>query len=129
MATIGRRYSSVLKDEDFTNTIAWDLDKAKIFKKLEDLGDVYDNILEVVQNALDSKEDPLTEPNEIHIRIPQQGDPNFGKYLLEVEDHGEGLTCDYKDKNIMHFLNHKKGDSPKAGNKKKTGQFGIAMIQ
>src|ERR1041385_61088 len=124
MATIQHRKSSVLTDEDLSVHKAWKLDTGGIFKNLQNLGeDVYDHILEAVQNAIDSARHPLTDPNTVSIIIPPRDDSR----ILRVEDWGEGLTK--KHDRIEDFMEEAKGHSTKSYAAGDTGQFGIGMTQ
>lgn len=125
MATTSAKRSKYLSDKDYEKLIAWELDNRNTINRLIEQGDKYDGIIEALQNAVDSPNDPYNDKNDIHVTIPCLGDAEYGELILRVVDQGASLLKEYKT--IHDFVYAKKSISPKGD--LDIGQNGQGMAQ
>jgi len=111
-----------IRDDDFSETHEWEIDKAGTHKQLrKQHDDVYGNMMEPIQNALDAND--KGEPNTVEVRLGHSpSEPN-----VVVSDCGNfGITRDY-DGDINRFTAALKATSEKI--KRGLARKGIGMFQ
>lgn len=114
--------SEEIRDDDFSERHDWEVDPSGIHRQLRKQHDeVYGNIMEPIQNALDSNDEG--EPNTIEVRLGQ----NPSEPTLVVSDRGNyGITKDYKG-DINKFMESLKATSEKIN--RGLARKGIGMFQ
>jgi hypothetical protein len=117
------------KDDDHNKFKVWEIDIRGGQRRLaEEADDIYDNIQEVIQNAVDSGKDVDNYADKEAIaNIWAHDYPNAHNRVLTVEDFGLGITKDYNG-DINAFLNAKKATSNKVKGRG-IGYKGVGMIQ
>lgn len=119
--------SNYITDEDRKVAKPWKYDQASVAKMVKEEGGIYEGILEAVQNAIDSPEDPDNDINRIDILIPTKADEQYDEVVAIVRDQGGSITKDYGG-DIEKFLNATKAISPKP-RRKGFKRFGQGMGQ
>ena len=120
--------SSRIRPEHFDNPqeIAFDSVAAYHHFK-EQQTDLYEIMLEILQNAIDST--ALDQPNKILVEIGTHPVPNPDvQPILRVTDEGEGITR-LHDFDIYKFIRALKAKSAKANLERALGSKGIGMLQ
>lgn len=111
--------------EDSLTFIPMQLDQASAFERFRKTGDIYDTVIETLQNAFDAPLNPLEDPNEIQMLVPGVEHKQYKKISFCIEDLGGSLTKNYGGK-IDKFLGALKAKSNKALTD--LGKYGVGMI-
>lgn len=134
-----REENKYIDTESDTDGIPWALDEGEMYQRMLESGtDVYEGILEAVQNSIDSILPPISElgnmtkeqadllPNTISIVLSGQDEGN--NTGLVIMDNGLSICKDY-NYNIIKFIRAAKGKSPKSAHPYSIGRKGVGMFQ